>query len=305
MNNDLAIQFPAQWVNSTAFEEGLHGASPHESDATQVGFFFPAKCKLMIDVAVRLLSLVNQLDATGKSVQLAFEGGTSGVQGYLNRMGFFDHLAKGISVTPRRPRVSGARTRRGTNARLVEIERINKDSRDERLPATMASAVAKACRERADVDDLAAAAWTIFAELIDNVFCHSQTKLDAFAALQVYRGGNSLTVAVSDSGVGILDTLRPALELENPLLHRLPDIDLLVEIFRQGISRHGQDRGCGLKGCASKAIKYSAGLDIRLPRIRVFLSPGNGGYRRNTAYCFSELPLVWGTHLSFRFDLDS
>jgi len=130
------------------------------------------------------------------------------------------------------------------------------------------------------------------------------TRLDGFAALQVYTGGNQLSVAVSDSGVGILNTLRPALELENPRLHRLSDIDLLVEIFRQGVSRHGRDRGCGLKGSAAKAIKYRAGLDIRLPTSRVFLSPGNGGYKPVTAYCFSGLPEIWGTHLSFGFDLD-
>ena len=186
----------------------------------------------------------------------------------------------------------------------MEIERINKDSRDDELPKRMAAATARACRGREDAKALVGAAWTIFAELIDNVFSHSETRLDGFAALQVYTKGNKLSVAVSDSGLGILETLRPALERENPVLHRLSDIDLLVEIFRQGLSRHGNDRGCGLKGSAAKAIKYRAGLDIRLPKIRVFLSPGDRGYRPNTAYCSSQLPLLWGTHLSFGFRLD-
>ena len=303
MNDALAIRFQPRWVNSAAFEQALgDSGSPHESEATQIGFFFPAGCKLMIDVVVRLLSLVNQLDSSGKSVQLDFEDGASDVQGYLNRMGFFDHLAQGVKVRPRRPRVSWAKLRHGANEGLVEIARINKDSCDRGLPSKMAGAVSKACKDRKDIATLGGAAWTIFAELIDNVFSHSRTTVDGYAALQVYRGGNRLSVAVSDSGVGILKTLRPALELENPVLHELSDIDLLVEVFRQGISRHGRDRGCGLKGSAAKAIKYRADLDIRLPEIRVLLSPGHGGY--SMAHCFSQLALVWGTHLSFGFRLD-
>jgi len=47
------------------------------------------------------------------------------------------------------------------------------------------------------------AAWTIFTELIDNVFSHSQTPLDGYAALQVYARGNIVKVAVSDSGLEI------------------------------------------------------------------------------------------------------
>ncbi|MCY3966332.1 MAG: hypothetical protein OXG83_14955 [Acidobacteria bacterium] len=256
----------------------------------------------MIDAAVRLLSLVNQLDATTKMVQLDFQDGDSGLHGYLDRMGFFDHLAPDVDVKPYRPEVSRATLHRGRNAGLVEIARINKDSRDDDLPKRMANVIARACQDRTDVGSLTEAAWTVFAELVDNVFSHSQTRLDAFAALQVYRAGNKLSVAVSDSGLGILETLRPALEREHPVLHRLTDVDLLVEIFRQGVSRYGKDRGCGLKGSAAKAIKYRADLDIRLPEIRVLLSPGHGGY--SVAHCFSELPLLWGTHLSFAFRLD-
>jgi hypothetical protein len=152
---------------------------------------------------------------------------------------------------------------------------------------------------------LEGAAWTIFAELIDNIFSHSETKLDGFAALQVYQNGNSLKVAVSDSGLGILDTLRPALRHDSPALAELSDLDLLLEIFRQGISRHGSDRGCGLKGSAAKAIKFQADLDVRLPKVRVRLIPGREGYRLNTAYCFEDLPLIWGTHICFSFTLDT
>ena len=96
-------------------------------------------------------------------------------------------------------------------------------------------------------------------------FPHSCTQLNGYAALQVYSSGDCLLVAVSDSGRGIIETLRPSISSEFPKLASLSDTDLLVEAFRQGLSRHGADRGCGLRGSAAKAIKFRADLDVRLP----------------------------------------
>lgn len=300
------IEFPAKWINSAVLEGALKASlAPHESTSPEIVFRFPTGCKVMIDAAVRLLSLFNQLDLCSRQVRLEFEEGQEGAMGYLNRMGFFDHLASRIETIPDRPSFSGADLYGGTNASLVEIARINREARDVTLLSRLTEALMRSCGHRPDAKDLEGAAWTIFAELIDNVFSHSQTPLDGYAALQLYAGGNTLKVAVSDSGLGIMDTLRPSLIHESPNLAALSDINLLVEIFRRGISRHGADRGCGLKGCAAKAIKYQAELDIRLPLVRVLLTPGKEGYRPNTAYCYDSLPLIWGTHICFNFSLDS
>jgi hypothetical protein len=149
------------------------------------------------------------------------------------------------------------------------------------------------CGSRSDAGELRGAAWTIFAELIDNVFAHNRTELDGYAALQVYSKGNRLLVAVSDSGLGIMRTLRPVLSSEFPRLASLSDTDLLVEVFRQGLSRHDADRGCGLKGSAAKAIKFEATLDVRLPEQRVLLTPARARYASNVAECYEGLPLVF------------
>ncbi len=258
----------------------------------------------MVDTAVRLLSLFNQLDSRTCRVRLDFEAGETGTMGYLDRMGFFDHLSKNVEVLPARPAISGVEVYGGTNARLVEITRINREYRDDNLPSLLTEAVMRSCGDRPNANELKGAAWTIFAELIDNIFSHSDTQLDGYAALQFYPKGNSLKVAVSDSGLGIMNTLRPALKNEFPALDRLSDTELLIEAFRQGLSRHGADRGCGLKGSAAKAIKYNADLDVRLPNIRVLLAPGKEGYRPNRAYCYDNLPLLWGTHICFTFHLD-
>jgi hypothetical protein len=236
-------------------------------------------------------------------VRLEFEEGEDGIMGYLNRMGFFDHLAPAIEVTPHRPTFSGAELYRGGNSGLVEIAHINKRIRDRSLPNRLTEALMNSCGTRSDAAELEGAAWTIFAELIDNIFSHSETPLDGFAALQVYKGGDRLAVAVSDSGLGIMQTLRPVLQSEFPTLVGHSDLQLLIEIFRQGLSRHGADRGCGLKGSAAKAIKFRAVLDIRLPNQRVVLTPAGGAYQANTARCFDNLPLLWGTHIGFAFSL--
>lgn len=299
-----AVHFPATWINADRLETALRASSgPHDPNTLEVTFHFPVGCKIMVDGAIRLLSLANQLVASTRRVHMNFEEGEAGTMGYLNRMGFFDHLAGAADVAPGRPFYSAAELHRGSNSMLVEIARINKDARDDDLPTRLTDAISHACSGREDVEELKGAAWTIFAELIDNIFAHSATQLDGYAALQVYSGGNRLSVAVSDSGLGIMETLRPSLRVESPRLHNLSDLDLLVEVFRQGISRHGADRGCGLKGCAAKAIKFDAQLDVRLPNQRVLLKPARGAYEPNRAYCYEGLPLLWGTHIAFALGL--
>jgi hypothetical protein len=298
-----AVDFPPQWIDANKLELALRNSGgPHGAGIFDVSLRFPTNCKVMVDAAIRLLSLANQLVSTTRHVQLDFEEREAGTMGYLNRMGFFDHLDSQVEVLPNRPIYSGAALHRGSNSTLVEIARINANARDQELPNRLTEALMQSCRGRSDAAELEGAAWTIFAELIDNIFSHSGTTLDGYAALQVYAGGNRLLVAVSDSGLGIMQTLRPAMSTEFPRLAGLSDTDLLVEVFRQGLSRHGQDRGCGLKGSATKAIKFQAELDVRLPNQRVLLTPARGTYRPNTAYCYEHLPLVWGTHIAFAFN---
>jgi len=301
---NCAVRFPGQWISVSKFETALRrSCGPHDPNTYEVAFEFPEGCKIMVDSAIRLLSLANQLASATKRVRLDFEEGEAGTMGYLNRMGFFDNLAGEVEVLPERPAYSMAELHRGGNVALVEIARINKDARDEDLPNRLTEALMRSCQNRTDAKELEGAAWLIFCELIDNVFAHSKTQLDGYAALQVYPGGNKLSVAVSDSGLGIMQTLRPALSTEYPRFTHLSDTDLLVEVFRQGLSRHGPDRGCGLKGSAAKAIKFDATLDVRLPNQRVLLQPSRGAYRPNMAYCYEGLPLLWGTHISYGFGL--
>lgn len=299
------VVFAGSWVDGDSFERAVSNKELHEDSVREVRFAFPPGCKIMVDAGVRLLSLANQLDSRQKAVTLDFADGILGTMGYLNRMGFFDSLLPGVVVAPARPPF-GADGSRGQSSVLVEIASISPTSRgrDHDLPGRLAETLEENVPQRPGTKALGQAAFTVFAELIDNIHNHSRTPLPGCVALQVYRRGGRVKVVVSDSGVGILETLRPVISAVSPLLAQYSDTDLIVEAFRRGVSRHGGGRGCGLKACADHALKFKAELDVRLPRSRVHLLPSADGYRPNIALCSDGLPLIWGTHVAFDFRLD-
>jgi hypothetical protein len=298
---ECTIDLPTGWVNSWTFEKALIKCGDALGSMYSVIIIkIPADCKLIIDVVIRLLSFCNQAVACTKRIRLEFAGDT---MGYLNRMGFFDHLAPAAEVWPSRPFYSGAAIHRGGNRGLVEIEKFSgTDSVERDLVPRLVAAVERGCAARSEVKQIGDAMFSIFGELVKNVYDHSQTSLDAFAALQTYPQGNRLTVAVSDSGIGIMRSLRPT--LIGGRWDNLSDVDLLVEIFREGISSKPEDkRGLGLKSSAKHAIGFKADLDVRLLNQRVVLKPSNNQYQPNMAYSQEQLPLLWGTHIAFSFKL--
>jgi sensor histidine kinase regulating citrate/malate metabolism len=174
----------------------------------------------------------------------------------------------------------------------VEIAPINPLDCDEDLPSRLADVLETKDKK------LGKAAFTVFGELIDNVREHSSTKLSAFAALQTYKTG--IKVIVSDSGSGLLETLRPQLPKK---YKQVSDIDLIIEAFEKGLSRHGKKsgRGCGLTNCARKAKQYNGKLQVRLAETRVDLVPSDNTYAQDTAYCYDDLLPIEGTHIAFDF----
>jgi hypothetical protein len=175
------VRFPPTWIDASRFETALRNSGgPHQLEFPEVTFEFPTGCKVMVDTAIRLLSLVNQLAFTTRRVRLHFEEGETGTMGYLDRMAFFDHLATEVEVHPARPVFSAAKIHRGSNRNLVEIARINKDARDENLPKRLENVVMGSCRARDDVQELGGAAFLIFDETPAQVWqgghCRSNRK---------------------------------------------------------------------------------------------------------------------------------
>jgi hypothetical protein len=300
------ITLPNCWVSAQKFDETLRRCGDALGDPfTTIIVRVPAGCKLMVDVIIRLLSFCNQVITMSKRLRLEFEGDNENVAGYLSRMGFFDHLSPYVEVSPARPVYSGATLYRGRNGRLVEIARFSGTTVAEPgLVDRLARTAQSSCGNRADANHIYSAVFTIFGELIGNVSEHSKSPLDGFAALQTYPNGNEVRIAVSDSGIGIIDSLRPALRAKGDPAANLGDINLLVEMFRKGISRHeDQKRGNGLMVSARHAIRFKADLDVRLPKQRVLLKPSDNQYVPSIAYSHDGLPLLWGTHISFALNL--
>ena len=303
---ECVLTLPAAWVDAAKFEKALWLCGDAlGSQCTCVVVQVPAGCKLTVEVIVRLLSFCNQACAMTKRVRLQFADGDQAAMGYLNRIGFFDHLLPSVEVSPSRPAVSGARLHRGGNRGLVEIARFSGIQPPEaNLVTRLAEAARSSCSGRSDVAALHSAVFTIFGELIGNVGEHSRSALDAFAVLQSYPAGNKVRIAVSDSGLGVIETLRDGLRDKGDAMAALGDVDLLVEMFRKGVSRLDEDgRGTGLMACAKHAIRFKADLDVRLLRQRVLLKPAENEYRPNMAYSQDGLPLMWGTHIAFSLNL--
>ncbi len=96
------IDLPARWINPSELEAAVQlPGQPYGQDVFEVEFRFPVGSMLMTNAAIHVLSLVNQLALTSRRVRLAFDEGEAGTMGYLNRAGFFDHLAGPIEVLPR------------------------------------------------------------------------------------------------------------------------------------------------------------------------------------------------------------
>lgn len=305
---ESVVTLAPAWVNSDSFETSLRTAAcdPHSSNAYSVRFVMPIGCAVMVDAGTRLLSIANQLSRCTKKVVLDFEGGLSGTMGYLNRMGFFDMLNHQIGVLPERPAISGASVYRGGNRNLVEFRGLNPDAIDKGLPGRLADSLKNSLPASvANSDQLSDAAFTIFSELIQNVYRHSETKLDGYAALQSYRGrARNVQVSVSDSGLGIMETLRPSLKTHFPALAKAGDAALLIEMVSKGVSRFGRDNGCGINLCARKALSLNASMEIRMPRSRVvFTRSADQRYLGIVSYN-EGLPLIWGTHICLTFQVD-
>ena len=299
--NHYVLNLSGKWVTAQMLDQALvRTGNAHASNVTSVRFNILSGCGIMMDAAPQLLSLVNQLAHRGRTVTLKFEQGMTGAMSYLDRAGFFDHLLPGIRTIPERPKTSGAKIYRRNNQGLVEFMTINPAGRDDSIPTTLADALENACSRRADKSRLGAAAGTVFSELINNVYDHSETPINGYAALQVYKGEKAFVV-VSDSGQGLLNTLKPTLSGQ---LARLSDPDLIVYMLNEGISRLGPGRGAGLLASAQNALRYDAKLHIHLPTASFKLVPVGNGYQAR-AYSETDLPLIHGTHINFEFALDN
>lgn len=304
----LEIEFCDDWVDSDSFEEVLKQVgSPLDSECSNITFKIPKGCKLLLEATARLLALCNQLDFNDKHVTINFADKQT--LSYLNRVGFVDHLREDVVVLPARPKESAASKFKGKSSAVVEFGEIDINSPNKEIPRQLKESFADHTR-----DEYASPVFTVLSELFGNVSEHSEASMPGFTALQLYKNSRvpHIQIVISDSGKGIVGTLRPVLEekysnlakkfdLSNPM----SDVLLVLEVFKKGrISQYGSDdgRGLGLKRSSDVAAKFNANISIRQENFELRLIYLEGKFSK---YLYKlNMPVIKGTHICFDFLLD-
>ena len=306
---ECKIDLNENWVDGVKLERILSTLSVEQlSDSQIFEINISSSTGIMIDAGVRILSYANQLTNEGKQVKIDFDDDSSGAYTYLNRVGFFDFIESEIEILPRRPRFSASKRFKGNNPGVFEIVPIDPETVpiDTQLPATMTSSLLSNIADQEHKKSLDTPCFTFFAELVENIYLHSQTQLKGFVAYQAYSKGGKIKVVVSDSGVGMINSLRPSIEEFHPECKELTDSLLIEKMFAEGLSKDGKDKGCGLYSCARQALKFKASIDVRLPKSVFHLTPvtkTSFGYNALGSIIDSRIPFK-GTHITVDIALD-
>ena len=303
------IEFSEGWIDAEKFEEFLSSKPDLFACKDGLKFVLPRGCKLLLESISRFLALLNQLDLTGIAVTVDLAE-CSNTRSFLDRAGFFDLLSSGVTVLPKRPKNSAAKIYKGNSDSLVEIGAICPNSKNKGLVVSLRSNFVSKSNEAYET-----VALTVFSEFINNVSDHSDSPIEGFAALQSYNPPHlrqHIQTVISDSGLGVVTTLRSTLSQYYPELYRKfpddgveSDIGLVLEVFSKGnITRHGQEsgRGLGFRSTREQASKFDADLSIRVDTFNIKLRYRGG--KLESPNISRNLTKIKGTHICFDFYVD-
>ena len=301
----ITVEFESdKWVDCESFEVCIkNDGSPLDSGCGSVVFIVPKDCKILLNAAARFLALCNQLVHKGKTVTIDFSDFPSTLD-YFNRIGFLDHLDDKVRVLPERPPVSKALIYKGNSDTVVEFGSISPQRLDKELVKQLTDRFIGQSNARYRM-----AAFTVFSELIGNVYEHSNTPLPGFAALQKYGGQRKhVQTVISDSGLGIVKTLEPSLKEHYPDLYRLCDDEdfgekLVTAVLTQGgISRFGLGRGLGFRSSREQVVRFEAELSVRQENFSLKFLCKRG--ETTPIDKQTNLATIYGTHICFDFFVD-
>ncbi len=306
-SDTLLIKFEDEkWIDCKCLEDVLSRCGPlRDPQFLNIVIEFPEAGRLMLEASARLLALCNQLAALGKSVTLDFKQCIS-VLTWLDRVGIFQALDDRIIVSPYRPTEGRSKKYSGNSDALVELVPISPGIDNSPLAIKLTKLFVSHTDKSYEV-----LAGTLFGELISNVTEHSDSPISGFAALQVYKPNRKkIQTVVSDSGLGIAQTLRPALKEHYPRLHsqlQEDTIDNNIELVKLavsqgGISRFGKERGTGFQVTAKQAVKFDYTLAVRQDTYEVVLDYQNGELVKETR--LKNLVPIDGTHIGLDFYVD-
>lgn len=307
--NELCVDLPSRWTTAKDFEKALKKSGcPLNSNIKTIRFVVPENCYLMLEASARLLALSNQLIEHDKFVVLDFSA-SKGTLNFLNRNGVLKQLDKAVDVLPRRPKAHAADLYKGNSISLLELRPIDPRTPDRTIPEELSNVFVKHAGKRYFL-----IGFTIFTELWANVCNHSKTPSSGFAAVQKYEGSRPhIQTVVSDSGIGIIEALKPIFEEKYPILFKKFDLEdqksglrLIKYMLENGgiTSRDTEDGdgGDGLSRSQEIAVKYSATLSIRQENSELILVYKNGKIDKEQLNI--HLPTIHGTHVCFDFIID-
>lgn len=304
------VVLPRTWLRADSFEHVLdaHNLDGHLRQGGSVIVEFPERCRIPAGLGICLLSWLNQLaDLNTGHLSLRFAPDDD-LFGYLDRNGFVGLLSPNIVTSPERPPIPKALMHHGQASGLVEIAPLRAAMGLDEMQSILRALTDKLeglfpSTERAQ--RLISRVRTALAELVQNVPNHSRTRLPGFAVLQAYPNARQprVEIGVSDSGIGIPDSLRNAL---GPQVSGRSDADLVLRAFEEGLSSMGKHggRGCGLPRCAQIAAEYGSKVSVRTPSAHVTLEPVSEGSKRLTAQLRSNVSRIDGTHVWIELRLE-
>lgn len=266
------IQFkpkkPKGWVSGYEFEQILKEAKLKlYKNKKALTIVIQSKANAPLNTLIRLLNVANQLSDEGVKVTLNFSGKTNNLLGYCHAIGFLECLSEDISLKTDKPFDKNANIK-STGSSYVSIHKISGLAHDKSLPKKLADKITSAIPNVSDKNrrELNIQFFSLFSELTRNVCEHSETTLDGFAALQVYGGRNTRAeIVVCDSGIGLLESLKPSFKAHNQRYEGLTDLQLIQKMLTHGISsKEGDLGGNGLCTCFNHARATNSDMHIRL-----------------------------------------
>lgn len=322
----ISFDCSAAWLNAAKIEQKLKQYPDLIHQKCEIEFNFSNKF-LFLDCILKILSLVNQLATAGAKVTIRFDEDSNGFN-YLQRCGFFDNILEAVTILPYRPEESLAKKYNSNSAALVEIFPIKGAYEGSELPRLKECISAQLSEEENEA--ILKKISHLISELITNIRDHGQSKLDGYVVLQMYNMPNAkkIVVSVSDSGLGLLTTLRneaSKVAKYKDIFAQLnstgksSDVNLLTYILNHGgISRTGLDgRGMGLERSSKFLAKISSEdtnlrssnlrsitLSIRQNDNEITFPYGEGALISDQAKLEEGLVFLQGTHYVLTIILD-
>ncbi len=266
------IQFkskkPSGWISGYDFEQILKEAKLKlYKNKKALTIVIQSRANAPLNTLIRLLNVANQLDGEGFKVTLNFAGKTNNLLGYCHAIGLLECLSEGVILKSDKPFDKNAKIKATGNS-YVSIHKISGSVHDKSLPQKLADKITGAIPSISEEnrDNLNIQFFSLFSELTRNVCEHSKTELNGFAALQVYRGANGRAeIVVCDSGIGLLESLKPSFKAHNKKYESYSDLQLIREMLTHGISsKKGDLGGNGLCTCFLHAKATNSDMHIRL-----------------------------------------